>query len=216
MADIENNNDDAKNSTTNKPFIKINRKKFIYFVLILFVICLISGIIVAIVLEKADPREKYPNGRPVFPGKEDAMVQIHPLGGKIKIFKSDDKNKNNRAIILMPGGGYGNISGNWEGIDWVPLLKSLGYTAAVLHYTVPPKTPDDPLNEVIGAMRYLRNTTNGWNVESGLIGVMGFSAGGHLASTAATHIKDDERPAFQILYYPVITMDKSITHKETR
>lgn len=143
-------------------------------------------------------------------------MQIHPLGGTIIIYKSDDNNSNQRAVILIPGGGYDHVVGDYEGADWVPLFKSLGYTTAVLRYTTPPKTPDGPLSEVIEAMKYLRNTSNGWNVDTGIVGVMGFSAGGHLASTAATHIKGDERPAFQVVFYPVITMDKNTTHSGSR
>jgi len=227
MPNTKNNN-----SSTNKPFSKINRDKYIFYIITVLLLCLIAGIIITMNLDIANNEKeivniKPPNPvienatvvnatKPVIPIKEDATVQIHPSGSTIKIFKSDDKNKNNRAIIVIPGGGYGFISEYTEGYNCVPLLKKLGYTTAVLYYTVPPKSPDGPLNEIIGAMRYLRNTTNNWNVDTGLIGVMGFSAGGHLAATASTRIKNDERPAFQILYYPVITMDRNTTHLGSR
>jgi len=177
-------------NSSNKSFIKKNHKKIIIF-FTLFVICLIAGIVVALILNRTKNRT-------------------------VQVYKSDDNNKNNRAIIIIPGGGYEAVAGNYEGSDWVPMLKSLGYTTAVLSYTVPPKSPDGPLNDVIETIKYLRNTTNNFNVETGIVGVMGFSAGGHLAATAATHIKGDERPAFQILYYPVITMDEKNTHIGSR
>jgi len=65
-------------------------------------------------------------------------------------------------------------------------------------------------------MKYLRDNKNECNVGTGIIGVMGFSAGGHLASTAATHMDGNERPGFQVLFYPVITMDANYTHEGSR
>ena len=141
---------------------------------------------------------------------------ILPSGAGIKIFKSAADKANGRAVLIIPGGGYGFIAGSNEGADWAPLFNNLGYTAAVLTYTVPPTAPDGPLNQAKDAMKYLRDNGEEYNVTTGQIGVMGFSAGGHLASTVATHTTGDERPAFQILIYPVITMDASYTHAGSR
>lgn len=209
MPNSKNNN---TNNSENKTVIKKNHKKIIIFIT-LFIICLIVGIITIIILNE-DEEKKFK--KPFIMAVNETASQIDSLGGTIKIYKSDDNNSNQRAVIVLPGGGYEFLAGDKEGSDWVPFLKSLGYTTALLRYAVPPKSPDGPLNEVIETMKYLRNTDNGWNVETGIIGVMGFSAGGHLAATAATHIKGDERPAFQVLYYPVITMEKKNTHKGSR
>ena len=139
-----------------------------------------------------------------------------PTYGSIRIFKAPEDKANGRAIIIIPGGGYGFIAGPNEGSDWVPLFNSLGYTAAVLTYTVPPAKPDQPLSQARAAMQYLRSHSDEYNVGTGLIGVIGFSAGGHLASTVATHTFGGECPAFQILFYPVITMEAGTTHAGSR
>ena len=137
-------------------------------------------------------------------------------GATITLFKSDEDKANGRAILIIPGGGYSYVAGGYEGSDWAPFFNDLGYTAAVLTYTTPPKSPDGPLNEAREAMQYLRSHAEECHTETGLVGVIGFSAGGHLAATVATHTTGDERPAFQILFYPVITMDNSYTHAGSR
>ena len=137
-------------------------------------------------------------------------------GATIQLFKSDVEKANGRAILVIPGGGYAYVAGSSEGSDWAPMLNELGYTVAVLNYTTPPTAPEGPLTQAREAMQYLRDNAETCHVQTGLVGVMGFSAGGHLASTVATHTTGDERPAFQILFYPVISMDASITHAGSR
>jgi len=136
-------------------------------------------------------------------------------GASIKIFKSNKENSNGRGVVVIPGGGYFFVAGDHEGASWVPLFYKLGYTTAVLRYTVPPKSHNGPLNEVIEAMTYLRNNTV-WNINTNTIGVMGSSAGGHMASTVATHTEGENIPSFQILFYPVITMDAEYAHIGSR
>jgi acetyl esterase/lipase len=137
-------------------------------------------------------------------------------GATISIYKSEAEKANGRAVLVCPGGGYAYVAGSYEGSDWAPLLNDLGYTAAVLTYTTPPTAPDGPLNEAREAMKYLRDNAETYHVQTGQVGVMGFSAGGHLASTVATHTTGDEIPVFQILFYPVISMESSITHAGSR
>ena len=139
-----------------------------------------------------------------------------PSGATIQIYKSDDAKANGRAILVIPGGGYAYVAGSSEGSDWAPMLNALGYTVAVLTYTTPPTAPDGPLTQARDAMAYLRQHPDECHTASGQIGVMGFSAGGHLASTVATHTEGSEAPAFQVLFYPVITMNSSTTHAGSR
>jgi len=139
-----------------------------------------------------------------------------PSGGVMTIYTSSEESANGRAILIIPGGGYGYVAGSSEGADWVPMFNDMGYTAAVLTYTTPPTAPDGPLTQARDAMKYLREHSEECRTSTGLVGVIGFSAGGHLASTVATHTTGDERPAFQILFYPVITMDASYTHAGSR
>ena len=137
-------------------------------------------------------------------------------GASIKIFKSSEAKANGRAVLVIPGGGYGFVSGAYEGSDWVPFLNDFGYTVAVLKYTTPPTSHDGPLTQARDAMRYLRDNGETYHVATGQIGVVGSSAGGHLAATISTHTTGAEKPAFQILFYPVITMDASYTHIGSR
>ncbi|MBR5276964.1 MAG: alpha/beta hydrolase fold domain-containing protein [Bacteroidaceae bacterium] len=139
-----------------------------------------------------------------------------PSGASIKIFIASEEKANGRAVLVIPGGGYSFVAGSNEGADWAPFFNSLGYTVAVLKYTVPPTSAGLPLQQAREAMSHLRENAEALRVTTGQIGVMGFSAGGHLASTVATRVKGDEAAAFQILFYPVITMNSAYTHAGSR
>lgn len=135
---------------------------------------------------------------------------------RLQLFPASAEQAKGRAMLVIPGGGYAYVAGSSEGSDWAPMLNELGYTVAVLTYTTPPTAPDMPLKDGKAAMKYLRDNAELLGISPAQIGVMGFSAGGHLASTIATHTTGDERPAFQVLFYPVITMDASYTHQGSR
>ena len=120
------------------------------------------------------------------------------------------ENPNGVVVLCLPGGGYAMLSKSHEGYDHRDWFKAQGITFALLEYRLPHSHYDVPLSDVHQAIRILKQHAAEWNVKT--IGVMGSSAGGHLASTAATHYTADTRPDFQILFYPVISMDKSITH----
>ena len=137
-------------------------------------------------------------------------------GATLRLFAAPEDQANGSAIIVIPGGGYQYIAGSTEGSDWAPMLNGLGFTVAVLSYNLPKGQADVPLKDARAAMKYLRDNAEDFALKGDRIGVMGFSAGGHLASTVATHTTGDERPAFQILFYPVITMDASYTHAGSR
>lgn len=122
------------------------------------------------------------------------------------------KKGNGLAIVACPGGSYSHLSMESEGKDLAAWLNSQGITYAVLMYRMPNSGHYDvPLSDAQEALRIMRRHADEWNVHR--LGIMGFSAGGHLASTVATHYVDSEtRPDFQILFYPVITMDTGFTH----
>ena len=135
---------------------------------------------------------------------------------RLQLYPASADQAKGHAMLVIPGGGYAYIAGSTEGADWVPMLNELGYTVGVLTYTTPPTAPDAPLKDGKAALQYLRDHAEALGIRPDQIGVMGFSAGGHLASTIATHTTGDERPAFQVLFYPVITMDASYTHQGSR
>ncbi len=154
----------------------------------------------------------------IFSIEEVGTLQTVKLstGATMRLFVAPEEKANGAAIILIPGGGYQYIAGATEGSDWAPMLNDLGFTVAVLSYNLPNGVADVPLKDGKAALSYFRDNASDFALQADRIGVMGFSAGGHLASTLATHLTGDELPAFQILFYPVITMDASYTHAGSR
>ena len=124
------------------------------------------------------------------------------------------KESNGLAIVMCPGGGYSHLAMNHEGYDMANWFNSQGITYAVLTYRMPNGNNEVPLSDAQQALRIMRQHAKEWNIQK--LGIMGASAGGHLASTAATHFTDAEtRPDFQILFYPVITSNELQVTPET-
>lgn len=137
---------------------------------------------------------------------------------------------NGTAVIICPGGGYVRLSIKKEGDDVAKAFNEWGVTAFVLKY----RLPDDsimqqkeigPLQDAQRAMQVVRSRATEWNIDPHKIGIMGFSAGGHLASTLGTHFKKaaifnkpktNLRPDFMVLMYPVISFKDSLAHKGSR
>jgi acetyl esterase/lipase len=132
------------------------------------------------------------------------------------------------AIVVCPGGGYGRLAPH-EGHDVAVWLNSIGVTAVVLKYRLGPKYQHPVMmQDALRAIRYTRSKASEWKIDPNRVGIMGFSAGGHLASTAATHFdagdqnasdpieKLSSRPDLAILCYPVITMTDPFVHKGSR
>ena len=117
-----------------------------------------------------------------------------------------------RAIVLCPGGGYTGLSFQNEGTDWAQYFNEQGIALFVLKYRLPKGNPLVPISDAEEAIKIVRRNANEYNIDPNQVGIMGASAGGHLASTIATHSEGDAKPDFQILLYPVITMDPSYTH----
>lgn len=124
---------------------------------------------------------------------------------------------NGKAIIMCPGGGYGWEAMDHEGHAMAQWFNAQGIAYVVLKYRLPQGDHEIPLSDAEQAVRLVRNHASEWGVNPSKIGIMGASAGGHLASTLATHYSGNEtRPDFQVLFYPVITMDPSYTHGGSR
>lgn len=138
---------------------------------------------------------------------------------------------NGKAIVACPGGGYTHLAMNHEGMNFADWFNAQGVTYAVLKYRMPQGNYLVPLCDAMEAIRIVRAHAKDWGVSS--VGIMGSSAGGHLASMTATHYDDPEalalvktktafpgdyttRPDFQVLFYPVISVESDITHRGTR
>jgi acetyl esterase/lipase len=147
----------------------------------------------------------------------------------LTLFLPNSKKSNGTAVVICPGGGYSHLAIDKEGFKVASWLNTLGITAFVLKYRLPSdwimeNKTIGPLQDAQEAIRMVRRHANTWNINPEKIGIMGFSAGGHLASTLSTHYLDDvyvhdsisAKPNFSILIYPVISMENEITHKGSR
>jgi sialate O-acetylesterase len=151
----------------------------------------------------------------------------------LTIYPAPAENNTGRAVIICPGGGYWMQAWTHEGIEIAEWLNSIGVTAAILKYRLPHSKSvvvrhEAPMQDAQRAIRLLRSRASDWAILKDKIGIMGFSAGGHLASTATTHFDPGDvtamdpverqscRPDFAMLIYPVITMKDPFTHKGSR
>ncbi|MHB9054950.1 MAG: alpha/beta hydrolase [Paludibacteraceae bacterium] len=132
-------------------------------------------------------------------------------------FLAPKEKANGTAVLICPGGGYVGVSVIKEGEEIAKWFNELGVSAFVLYYRMPNGHAEIPLKDAQTALSIIKKRAKEWNINKKKVGIMGFSAGGHLASTVGTHFKNKkERPAFMILGYPVVTMDKILTHKGSR
>jgi len=179
-------------------------------------------------------KDGVPNSKPV-PDKEnstfrDNVTRIAKVSNpSLTIFKP--AKPNGKAVIICPGGGYSILAFDKEGTKVAEEMNRWGITAFVLKYRLPDDTSQvdkslAPLQDAQQAIRLVRTNAKEWGINKDQIGIMGFSAGGHVAATAATHFdfKADAanmdttsvRPDFAILIYPVISFDSTIFHKGSR
>lgn len=131
---------------------------------------------------------------------------------RLYVYPAPEKTATGRAVVICPGGAYAHLAMDHEGKDWAPFFNNLGITAVVLKYRMPKGDSRVPLADAEQAMKLVRANADKWNINRGDLGIMGSSAGGHLASTLAVHGCNEALPNFQILFYPVITMDPAFTH----
>jgi acetyl esterase/lipase len=180
----------------------------------------------------------YPGAVPNFKSTAINQAESHSNSGLIsrvtkptlEIYLPAKEQATGAAVIICPGGGYAVIVYQGEGISTAKEFAKNGVAAFVLQY----RLPDDstmldkkigPLQDAQRALKVVRENAAKWGIDPSKIGIMGFSAGGHLASTEATHFKEalienssntSLRPDFQILVYPVISMQDSLTHADSR
>lgn len=136
-----------------------------------------------------------------------------PHGAVLHVLPAPKDNHTHGAVVLCPGGGY-HHKGKWyEGYWWFPFFYRQGFTVAMLEYRLPNQNHHVPMVDGAEAIQLMRARAGEWNYNENNVGVMGFSAGGHLASTLMVSDRDSIRPDFGILFYPVISMKKELTHQ---
>jgi acetyl esterase/lipase len=167
-----------------------------------------------------EPILLWPDGAPGAVGTEDADRPA------IRIYSPNPGAANGAAIVVCPGGGYGSLATDHEGHQVAKWLNTVGVTGVVLKYRLGPRYRHPaPLQDVQRALRHVRAHAADFNVDPQRVGVMGFSAGGHLAATVSTHFdrgradSDDPlerqscRPDFSVLCYPVISFTAPFAHR---
>ncbi len=181
--------------------------------------------IAAAITALAQPKTEllWPNGAPGAAGNEESDKP------SITIWPADPAKATGTAVVVCPGGGYGNLAMDHEGKQIAEYLNNLGISAFVLKYRLGPRYHHPaPLQDAQRAIRTVRSRAAELEVSPDRIGIWGFSAGGHLASTAGTHFDNGKadaqdpiervssRPDFMILAYPVISLTTEYVHKGSR
>lgn len=159
--------------------------------------------------QKGTTMELWPNGAPNMNGDDKDKAEL-------TVYLPDAKKATGRAVVCCPGGGYTHLAMDHEGHQWASFFNNQGIALIVLKYRMPHGDRFVPISDAEEAMKTVRRNAEAWHINPADVGIMGFSAGGHLASTIATHSTGDAAPNFQILFYPVITMDPGYTHKGSR
>ena len=151
----------------------------------------------------------WPGGAPGAAGTEDADKPA------LIIYLPPEARATGTGVVVCPGGGYGHLAIDHEGDQIARWLNSFGVAGFVLKYRIAPRYHHPaPLQDAQQALRMVRSRAAEFHVRPDRIGIWGFSAGGHLASTVATHFDDAvTRPDFAILAYPVISFTTPYTHK---
>jgi acetyl esterase/lipase len=165
----------------------------------------------------------WPSGAPGAVGNEDVDKPC------IWLHKAPADKAGGAAVIVCPGGGYGHLAMTYEGHEVAQWFNEYGVTAFVLRYRLAPRYHHPmPISDAQRAIRVVRTNAKEWGIDPERVGIMGFSAGGHLASTAATHFDDGQadakdptdrvgcRPNFAVLAYPVITLEGEFAHGGSR
>jgi len=201
-----------------------------HFIIFLGVIVMLSCFENSVLLgqEKSQPTQRvdllWPDGAPGARGDSDADKPT------LTIFLPDKDKATGSAVLICPGGGYQHVMMDYEGCEVAQWLNSLGIAGIVLNYrhNGGGYHHPAPLQDAQRAIRTIRHNAKTWAVDENRIGILGFSAGGHLASSAGTHFdknaypprdaidKLSPRPDFMILIYPVISMTASFSHAGSR
>ncbi|MBR5803233.1 MAG: alpha/beta hydrolase fold domain-containing protein [Bacteroidaceae bacterium] len=132
--------------------------------------------------------------------------------GKAQMVCFLPENPSGKAIVGVPGGGYSMLSNSHEGYQASEWLNKRGIAYFVVNYRLPNGDRTIPMGDVQKGISIVRDSASTWQIHPRAVGIMGFSAGGHLASVISTHSEYEVRPDFTILFYPVISMDARVSH----
>lgn len=183
-----------------------------------FSLLMMAAVLSTMAQRKSFDIDMWPDGLPNSNGIDKTQPynnETRNFKPMLRVFTPADSVKTDMAILVIPGGGYRVLSLGQEGYDWADEFCAQGITTVVLNYRMPMGVTEVPISDATEAMRLIRANADKWGIDPQKVGVLGSSAGGHLASTICTHNDSLTRPNFQILFYPVISMDKEITHMDS-
>ena len=128
------------------------------------------------------------------------------------VYNADPAKATGQAVVICPGGGYAKLSMDQEGYLMAQWLAKNGIAAFVLEYRLPNAHKEVPLEDAVEAIRVVRKKAKKFNIDPSKVGIMGFSAGGHLAASASNIPAVKDRPNFSILFYPVVIANHYTSH----
>lgn len=132
------------------------------------------------------------------------------------VYKADPAKATGQAVVVIPGGGYSKVCIKYEGFGLAKFFQSIGITAVILKYRLPNFGHKIvPLEDAQAALKWTRKNAKRLHFDATKVGICGGSAGGHLAAYTSTFTPDAEKPAFSVLFYPVITGTTWYTHHNT-
>lgn len=137
---------------------------------------------------------------------------MNTTSAELFVYNTDKAKATGQAVVICPGGGYGQLSMDQEGFLMAQWLARNGIAGFVLKYRLPNGHKEVPLEDAIEALRIIRRDAAKYGVDPHKVGIMGFSAGGHLAAYTSNFAADEDKPDFSILFYPVITANNYTTH----
>jgi len=209
---------------------KLTTMKCISFAFIFFISMITSAQQIFPLYDGDIPNSKLVKNEEYTDTSEGILVVHKITRPTITVYLPPKEKATKTAVIIYPGGGYWIVAAGHEGSDVAKKFNEMGITAFVVKYRIPDSTTMvdkeiGPLQDAQRAILYVRENAALWGIDKSRIGIMGFSAGGHLASTAGTHFKKSYinnpnntslRPDFMVLVYPVISFTDSIGHIGSR
>lgn len=137
---------------------------------------------------------------------------VNTTKAQLYVYNADPAKATGQAVVICPGGGYAKLSMDQEGYLMAQWLAKNGIAAFVLEYRLPNGHREVPLEDTVEAIRIVRKKAKKFNIDPAKVGVMGFSAGGHLAASVSNIPPVEDRPNFSILFYPVVIANHYTSH----
>lgn len=176
------------------------KKGLLFIVLFLYMLAMYSCVIQEEVIEDDIPVD---------------IIEL-PYGGRLIVSVPQNSSTPTSGIIILSGGGYGYVGAMDVLKEWKYVMAKNNIALFSVDYTLPNGNPELPVKDVINAYDYITTHWSDFNINPDLVGIMGFSAGGHLASLVSTKYGSKLNLAFQVLIYPVISMESGLTHWPSR